>query len=222
VFAVEDRPGRFLEIAVARDALQLAPRLAAGVTIGADIAATQLTMIGAIRFWAEVGLRVDGAPTASGEGQERRGHAGGLGTRIRILLTRGTERFVDESRKRSGCCGAGSSGLVRLERPVRYGPGMVEPPDMDGEADEHESDPEELGNQQGRCHDHIPFPDGERRRLYWIDSRWNYPLPGGTAPAYRHALRTVRRARKSNRCERKNHAIRRDRRAHDVRMWGKS
>ena len=51
---------------------------------------------------------------------------------------------------------------------------------MAHEADPHESDQQELVKHQVRYHDSVPFPDGERRLLYRIDSRWHYPSPEGT------------------------------------------
>ena len=47
---------------------------------------------------------------------------------------------------------------------------------MDDEADQHESDQEELVKQQVRCHDDVPFHGDERRRLYRIHPLSNYPL----------------------------------------------
>jgi hypothetical protein len=72
---------------------------------------------------------------------------------------------------------------------------MIKPPDMHDEANQHERDQEELVKQQMRSHDNAPFPDGERRLLYRIDSRWNYPSPGGTRPFFDHMGR--RRARRA-------------------------
>ena len=43
---MKDRAMGFIEIAVARDALQLAPGLAAGMPIGADVATSEPAVIG--------------------------------------------------------------------------------------------------------------------------------------------------------------------------------
>ena len=59
-----------------------------------------------------------------------------------------------------GFFGALASGRVRLEGRLGHGTWMVGPPDMDDEADQHESDQEELVKQQVRCHDDVPFHDG--------------------------------------------------------------
>ena len=89
---------------------------------------------------------------------------------------------MDESRKGFGFFGALASGGVWLEGRPGRGTWMIRPPDMHEEANQHESDQEELVKQQIRSHDNVPFPDGERRLLYRIDSRWNYPSHGGTRP----------------------------------------
>jgi len=48
-----------------------------------------------------------------------------------------------------------------------------------------------LVKQQVRYHDNAPFHDGERRLFYRIDSRWNYPLPGGIRPVNGATPRTT-------------------------------
>ena len=62
----------FIEITLARDALKLPPGLAAGMAIGADVTAPKPAAIGAIRGWTEMTRRIDGAPAATGEDDERR------------------------------------------------------------------------------------------------------------------------------------------------------
>src|SRR5262252_4386389 len=61
--AVKDRAMGCREIALAGDALQLAPGLAAGMTIRADVAAAEPAMVGTIRSRTEVGARID-SPSA--------------------------------------------------------------------------------------------------------------------------------------------------------------
>ena len=95
---MKDRAVGLREIAVARDTLQLAPGLAAGMPIGADVAASEPAVIGAIVIRTEVRQGVDGAPASSGEGEQRRWRAGRLGARIGSLLTGFAERFVDAAR----------------------------------------------------------------------------------------------------------------------------
>jgi hypothetical protein len=60
---------------------------------------------------------------------------------------------------------------------------MVGPLDMDEEADQDESDQEELVQQQVWRHEDVPSHDGERRRLYRISPLANDPLVAGTPPA---------------------------------------
>ena len=51
------------------DTLKLAPRLAAGVPISADVAASEPAVVGALWIGTEMMLRVDGASAPSGEGE---------------------------------------------------------------------------------------------------------------------------------------------------------
>jgi len=60
------------------------------------------------------------------------------------LLTGLAEWFVEQPRKGFGFFGALASGLIRLERSLQGGSRSVGPPDMDDEADQYESDQEEL------------------------------------------------------------------------------
>jgi len=108
--------------------------------IGADVATAEPAMIGAILIRTEVPRGVDRAPTSAGEDHHRRGRAGSLGMRIGSLLTRFAERFVDISRERFGLFGALAAGFIGLERHLGCGTSRVRPPDMNKEADQHESD----------------------------------------------------------------------------------
>src|SRR5262245_48141408 len=85
-----------------------------------------------------------------------------------------------ESRKGCGLCGALTAALVGLGRGRRDGTGNVGPPDMDEEADQHESEQEELVKQQVWCHDKVPSHMDERRPLYRSHPLPNYPLDAGT------------------------------------------
>jgi hypothetical protein len=53
---------------------------------------------------------------------------------------------------------------------------------MNEETDQHERDNEKMIKQHVRSHDGISFHSRERRLVYPIDSRWNYPLCVGTRP----------------------------------------
>ena len=65
--AVKECAMGFREIAVAGDALQLAPGLAARMPIRTEVATAEPPMVGAIWSGAEVRLGVDNAPTSAGE-----------------------------------------------------------------------------------------------------------------------------------------------------------
>jgi hypothetical protein len=84
---MKHRAMRFIKISLARDALKLVPRLATGMSIGANIAAAEPTVIGAIRSRIEGRVRVDSALAASGKGEDRRWRAEDLGACIGALLT---------------------------------------------------------------------------------------------------------------------------------------
>jgi hypothetical protein len=51
---------------------------------------------------------------------------------------------MDKPSKGCGLLGALASGLLRLERSLKGGSRSVGPPGMDDDAEQHESDPEEL------------------------------------------------------------------------------
>jgi hypothetical protein len=59
-----------------RHALPLAPGLATGMPIGAEVAASEPAVIGAIRVGTEMRVRIDGAPSPSREAQDGRWRAG--------------------------------------------------------------------------------------------------------------------------------------------------
>jgi hypothetical protein len=114
------------------------------MTIGADVAASKPTVIGAIRSGTELRVRVDGASASSGASEYGWWRAWRLTARIGTLLTGLTERFVDQSGKGFGRFGALASAFVQLGRRRRCGASIVEPPDMDEETEENQRDQEEL------------------------------------------------------------------------------
>ena len=85
---MEKRAGSLREIALARDALELAPGLATGMAVGADIAAAEPAVIRAIVIGTKMPRGIDGAPASPRKDDHRRWRAGGLGARIECLLTR--------------------------------------------------------------------------------------------------------------------------------------
>jgi hypothetical protein len=113
--------------------LQLAPGLTAGMTVRADVAAAEPAMVRTIRLGTEVGVRVDRPSATSGEGDHRWGRSRCLGASISRLLTGLAERFVEEPSEGLRLFGAFTLGLIGLKGPVRCGPGMVGPPEMDHE-----------------------------------------------------------------------------------------
>ena len=84
---MKDRAVRLRKIARAGDTLQLAPGLTAGMAVGADVAAPEPAVIGAIVIWTKVLRGVDGASASPGKDEQGRWRAGGLGTRFGSLLT---------------------------------------------------------------------------------------------------------------------------------------
>jgi hypothetical protein len=179
VLAMKDRAVSLREIARAGDTLQLAPGLAAGMTIGAQVAASEPAVVGTIRCRTEVRLGVDGAPASSGESDERRGLTGCLGACIGSLLTGLAQRFVNQPGKGPGFLRAFASAFIGCEGRLGLREWHVGQPDMDEEAEEDKSHHEEWVKQRGRYHDAVLFHGDERRRLYCIRSLSNYPLPTG-------------------------------------------
>jgi hypothetical protein len=61
---------------------------------------------------------------------------------------------------------------------------VVRPHDVHEEADQHESDQQELVKQRGGYHWEPPSHQSEIGVFYLIDSCWNYPLSRGTRPGW--------------------------------------
>jgi hypothetical protein len=181
---VKDSAVRLREISIARDTLQLAPGLTAGVPIRTDVAASEPAMIGAIVIRTEVLRGVDGASAPSGEGEESRWRPCRLGAGIAALRTGLAERFVDESGKGLRLFGACASALGGYEGQLGHGEWLVGQPDMDKETDEDESHHEELVKQRIRRHDAVLCHGGERGPLYCIRPLLNYPLHSHTRPPF--------------------------------------
>jgi hypothetical protein len=170
---VQERARGVAEVSLAADALKLAPGLAAGLAIGAEIASTSPALVGAIRLWTDVRVRVDHPSATAGEGEHGRRRARRLGTFVGFLLTGRAERCVEKAGEGCGLFGALTSALVGFQG--RLGEELVGPPAMNEEADEDESNHEELVKQQVWCHNDVPSHDGDRRRLYRISPLTYYP-----------------------------------------------
>src|SRR5262245_33091878 len=93
-------------ILVTGDTRHLPPKLAAGMPIGADVAAAAPAVVGPIGVWTEVRVRLDSPSAPSGEADDRRWRARRLGVDIGSLCPGLAQRFVHQSRKGLGCCGA--------------------------------------------------------------------------------------------------------------------
>jgi hypothetical protein len=110
------------------------------MAIGADVAATEPTVIGAIAIWTEGRGGVDGALASSGENHDRGWRARGLGTCIETVLTGLTQWFVEISCEGSRFLRAFATRRIGLAGHLEGDVGIVGPPHLDEEADEHESD----------------------------------------------------------------------------------
>jgi len=93
-------------------------RLAAGLAIGADIASAHLAMVGTIRLWTEVRVRVDNPSETWGEGNQGEASSAPWGV-VGFLLTGLAERFVAEDGEGVGRYGAFAPALVGFERRLR-------------------------------------------------------------------------------------------------------
>src|SRR5207249_9176575 len=98
------------------------------------------------------------------------------------VLTCLTQGFVDVSGEGLGRFRVLALGDIGFKGPGRYRPERVGPPDMDEEANQHESSQQELVKPQVRSHDDVPSHGSERRLFYRIGFRRNYPLSRGTRP----------------------------------------
>ena len=73
-------------IPVVQHARQLPPGLSAEMPVGAQVAASEPAVVGAIRIRTEVKSGVDGAPASSGGGEHKRRRARRLGARNRLSV----------------------------------------------------------------------------------------------------------------------------------------
>ena len=101
-------------------------------------------MVGTIRLWTEVRVGVDSPSATLGITDDRRWEARRLGLRIGCLFTGGAQRFVDESGEGVGLFDASTSALMGLGGRCGCTRRVVRPPDVHEEADQHESDQQEL------------------------------------------------------------------------------
>jgi hypothetical protein len=114
-------------------------------------------MVGTICIGTEVRSGVDSPSATSGEADDRRWQARCLGVDIGSLFTGLAQRFMDEPGERLGFLGAFAATLMGLEERLRRTGWGVGQPDMDEEADQHESDQQELVKPRVGCHCGTPF-----------------------------------------------------------------
>jgi len=114
-------------------------------------------MVGAIWSGAEVRLGVDNAPTSAGEADEGRWEARCLGLRIGSLFTGCAQRFVEESGERFGLFDASASALMGLGGRCGRTRWVVRPHDVHEEADQHESNQQQVVKQRCGYHWERPF-----------------------------------------------------------------
>ncbi len=128
---MEDRAVMLRERALARGTLELSPRAATGMAVGAQVPQPQPAAIATAGMGTEVPRGVHRAGAAGG-----RGHRLGWHRRPRLgmrgfLRTQGTRRFVRQARKRFGVVGALAArceglGWLCLGRHALAGPGEVQ------------------------------------------------------------------------------------------------
>jgi hypothetical protein len=179
---MQSRGVGFVELPAPGASLPLPPGLTAGMPMGMDVAASEPAVVGTIRLWTAVRVRVDRPSASSGEAEDRRWRARCLGGYLGALRPGLTPRLVDESGEGVKCFGASALGLLgfggRFGRPGRG----VGQPTLEEEAEQHESAQQELGKQRVGDHGGAPCSPECHRGLLPEDSRWNYPLSRGTRP----------------------------------------
>src|SRR5712691_9728308 len=131
-----------VEIAEAGNALKLTPWVAARVPVGADVAASQSPVVGAIQVGTELLLAVNRALAAPCIGDQRRRRTRCLVTGCCGLFTGGTQRFVEQTGKGFGLARACRSGWARLEESWSNASARARPQGL-----EHDTQTDQ-GNQQ--------------------------------------------------------------------------
>jgi hypothetical protein len=76
---MQNRGVGFVELPVPGASLPLPPGLTAGMPMGMDVAASEPAVVGTIRLWTAVRVRVDRPSASSGEAEDRRWRARCLG-----------------------------------------------------------------------------------------------------------------------------------------------
>src|SRR5215813_10009407 len=112
---MQRRAMELMEIAEAGNALKLTPGGAAWVPVGADVAASQPTVVRTIYVGTALLLAVNRALAAPCISDQRWRRTRCLGTGCCGLFTGGTQRFVEQTGKGFGLTRAFRAGGARLE-----------------------------------------------------------------------------------------------------------
>jgi predicted ATPase len=161
--------------------LQLTPRFAAGMTVGADIPASCPTVVGAIIIGTEVLLGIDTASTSPWERQQWGWRGERLWAGLSGLLTRLTEGLVGETGKGWGALarflrGFADVGVVwsGAGRPCRH----AHHPSMPSQSQASINS----ASKSGSCPMSSPSGDDGRGIYHPMMRFGNYPCAGGTGP----------------------------------------
>ncbi len=147
---------RLLEIAVTRHTLQLPPRFAAGMAVGAEVATTCPAVIRAILVGTELLLGVDGPLASSCERDQRWWGTRSLGTGLRRVLTGVTQRLVEEASKGLRVFGALTRWACRLGGCRARASALVGPQHMEHNAQPHKGEQQEVVENRVRYHGGAP------------------------------------------------------------------
>ena len=118
------------------------------MAIGADVAAAAPAPVGTIGSGTKVRVGVDTAPASPGKGDHGWRRLRRLGTPIGFQLTGLAKRFVDQPDERFGLFGAPASTRLGLQGGIRHTRWVVGQPDMKKQADQDESNQQELVKQR--------------------------------------------------------------------------
>src|SRR6266702_476180 len=122
-----------MEIAEAGNALKLTPWVAARVPVGADVAASQPTVVGTMQVGTELILAVNRALAAPCIGDQRR---------------RRPRRFVEQTGKGCGLARAFRSGWARLEESWSNASARARPQGMEHDTQTGQGNQQELIKQK--------------------------------------------------------------------------
>src|SRR5262245_66167035 len=99
-----------------------------------------------------MGLRIDGAPASACAGDDGWWRPWRFGSRVGLLLTGLTERLVDQSGEGFGFFGTSASAWLGFKRRFRHMGRVVGQPDMNQQAEHHESGQQAWVKERIACH----------------------------------------------------------------------